>query len=88
MCRQILVKKKVNYHENRPIGIALIYADGRAKEAYSYFCKRMFLKVSMLNRLIVTEPKNLILSPVVNIGKEKQSKIVEFGLQVFQFLQY
>jgi len=89
MCRQILVKiTNVKYHENRPIGVALIHADGRAEEAKSYFRKRMLLNASMLNRLIVTEPKNLILSSVVSFGKEKQSKILEFGFQVYQFLQY
>jgi len=87
MCRQILVKI-TKYHENRPIGVTLIHADGRAEEANSYFRKWMLLKASMLNSLMVTEPKNLILSHVVNVGKEKQSKIEEFGLQVFQFLQY
>jgi len=88
MCRQILVKiTNVKYHENRPIGVALIHADRRADEANSYFRKRVLSKVSMLNRLMVTDPKILILSPVVNVGKEKQSKIEEIGFQVFQFLQ-
>ena len=60
MCRQILVKiTNVKYQENRPIRVALIHADGRAEEANSYFRKRMLLKASMLNRLMVTEPKNL-----------------------------
>jgi len=84
MCRQILVKiTNVKYHENRPIGVALRHADGRAEESSSYFRKRMLLKASMLNSLMVTEPKNLILSPIVNVGKEQQSKVVEFGFRCF-----
>ena len=42
----------------------------------------------MLNRLMLTEPKNLILSHVVNVGREKQYQIGEFGFQLFQFLQF
>jgi len=78
----------VKHYENRPIDIALIHADGRAEEANSYFRKPMLLKASMLNSLMITEPKNLILSLVVNVGKEKQSKITEFGFQLLQFFQY
>jgi hypothetical protein len=61
----------VKYHETLPVGVALIRADGRVEEASSYSSKRMLLKASILNRLIVTQPKNLILSPVVKMSEQK-----------------
>lgn len=67
-----MIIKNVKYHENRPIEVALIDADGRAEEANSYFRYRMFLKASMLNRLMVRVQK----SHSVVCGKCRERKTV------------